>query len=152
MYPYNKSKIQAQSHAAAPPPKPDGIFLDLLKEAMTDEASDMLYYENLAWLTTDVCDREIIRHVEADEKKHLKMLTSIYQQLTGEVPDVTAKEQEVGHDLHAEYEKRVLEELEGMEFYRKLYTAHKSTEYRDMFFEMLTDEMAHAIKMLYLRR
>jgi len=147
MYPYNKSSRQYQ---AAEAPKPDAILLDLLKEAMADEATDMKYYDKLSWLVADPGDREVVRHVQADEKKHLKALTDIYQMLTGEVPVVTARESEIGHDLRAELEKRVLAELEGMEFYRKLYLSHKSTEMRDAFFEMLTDEMEHAIKMQYL--
>ena len=143
MYPYIKPCKQYQ---AAEAPKPDEIFLDLLKEAMTDEATDMRYYEKLSWLVPDAGDREIIRHVQADEKKHLKALTDIYQTLTGEVPIVTAREVKMEHDLRTEYEKRVLEELDGMEFYRKLYLSHKNTEFRDLFFEILTDELGHAVK------
>ena len=148
MYPYNKPSRQYQ---AADAPKTDEIFLDLLIEAMTDEATDMQYYEKLSWMVSDAEDREVVRHVQADEKKHLKALTDIYQMLTGEVPTVTAREFEIGNDLHAEFDKRVLAELNGMEFYRNLYLSHKSTELRDIFFEILTDELEHAVKMQYLR-
>ena len=148
MYPYNKSTNQYQATEA---PKTDEIFLDLLKEAMTDEATDMRYYEKLSLMVQNAEDQEIVRHVQADEKKHLKALTDVYQTLTGEVPDVTADEPDTGLDLAAEYEKRVLEELDGMEFYRNLYLSHKSTDLRDTFFELLTDELEHAVKMQYLR-
>ena len=148
MYPYNRPNRQYQ---AMETPQPDGIFLDLLREAMTDEATDMRYYEKLSWLVSKDEDREVVRHVQADEKKHLQMLIDIYRNLTEEVPTVIANEFEIGHDLRAEFEKRVLEELEGMEFYRKLYLSHKSAELRDAFFEMLTDELEHAVKMQYLR-
>ena len=147
MYPYNKPYCQFQ---AAQAPSIDGIFLDLLKEAMTDEATDMQYYGKLSQMVTNDKDREIVRHVQADEKKHLKGLTEMYQMLTGEVPIVTARESEIGHDLRAEYETRVLEELDGMEFYRKLYLSQTNAEFRDTFFETLTDELEHAVKMQLL--
>lgn len=145
MYPYN-----AQYKAAGEASKPDKILTGLLLEAMADEATDMRYYEKLQNLCIDSEGREVIRQVHMDEKKHLKALTDIYQMLTGEVPAVTAKEKPIGNNPRAEYEKSVFNELEGMEFYRKLYCMNKSPEIRDMLFEILTDEQAHAIKMEHL--
>lgn len=148
MYPYSSRNRQCHAMEA---PQTDRIFLDLLKEAMTDEATDIRYYEKLSWLVSNDEDREVVRHVQADEKKHLKSLTDLYQKLTGEVPTAIAKESKIGTDLRVEYEKRVLEELEGMEFYRTLYLSQKDMEIRDLFFEMMTDELEHAAKMQYLR-
>ncbi len=155
MYPYNvppnKKKYNTQEK-----PKPDNeltpdkSFLEMLMVAIADELGDAEYYGELAAIAASAEDAEVIRGIQLDEQKHAKMFAEIYTVLTGETPKVSPKPHKITNNATQEYARNVFSELEAVEFYRKIYFAYVNLEIRDMIFEIITDEQAHAIKSNFL--
>ncbi len=157
MYSYNNTTegMNNKIHKAAEGPEskrpqPDRKILDLLIEALTDEQKDFVYYGKLMNMARSQEDKDIIRDIQMDEQKHFMLLSDIYYKLTGRKPKIEAEVKPIGRDLLAEYEKSIFGELGGNEFYRKLYFAFMNVQFRDIIFELMSDEMAHAVKFNYL--
>jgi rubrerythrin len=129
----------------------DPKILELIKEGMQDEVDDAEYYRKMQSLFQNEEDRETIRRIGLDEKKHKKMLDQMYTELSGKVPPtIVASNAVITRNILAELNKRIAGELEGVEYYRNLYTLLDEPELRDMALEMMMDENIHAIKLTHL--
>lgn len=162
MYPYNlqnygnddisKESIEITDlEQTAHKPETDEKILILIEEAISDEFKDYEYYKRLQTLFDDSKDKESIRRISLDEMKHKKMLEELYSKLSGRKPPLPRPEDiRITRNLLVELAKSIAHEFDGVEFYRKLYFLLKNPEYRDMMFEILTDEHIHAGKLTYL--
>lgn len=134
-----------------PNPTSNQYLLDMIKEAIKDEANDADYYGNLLQEAPSTEDREILRQIRMDELKHYKLFNDIYRKITSEqLNDIQADSKNISNNLVEEFEKGIFDELEAVEFYRKLLFAFLDLEIRDILFEIITDEQAHSQKMNYL--
>lgn len=131
-------------------PTANKYLLDMIKEAIKDEQTDADYYGNLSEKVTEKDDKETLNKIKMDEIKHNKMFNDIYYQLTGERVETTPESVVIGDNLCEEFESSMFNELEAVEFYRKLLFAFLNLEIRDTLFEIITDEQAHAQKLNYL--
>lgn len=131
-------------------PSDNKYILEMIREAIKDEIKDGKYYDELANKVENENDKKALHKIHADEVKHSKMLKEIYHMLTGEYPDISVEAPTVGCDLPQIFSERLYEELDAVEFYRKLMFVFLNLEIRDMLFEILTDEQAHAQIMNYL--
>jgi rubrerythrin len=123
----------------------------LLTEAMRDEKADSDYYSRLANMGISNDDNKLIYSISLDEKNHFKMLSQIYRELFGEpVPDIAFEQKEVLDTPSLNFEKSILSELEGAEFYKPIMFSFLNTKIRDMIYDIITDEQGHAQKMNYL--
>ncbi len=152
MYPYNKNDRENKSEEgfSKRPSPADRKIIEMLIEALKDETMDYNYYGKLANLARTQEDKEIIKGVQMDEQKHFLLISDIYFKMTGEKPKVEAGVKPISRNLLREYEKSILSEINGMEFYRKLYFSFLNVQIRDMIFEILTDEQQHSTKFTYL--
>lgn len=122
-------------------------ILKLIEKAIAGEAEDYVFYTALAEKCPD--NAEMLNDIAADELKHKKMLDSLYEDLTGAPPSKTTLN--VSEDISGScadiFKDRVKEELDGAAMYRTLYFALHDKAYKNMIFEIMTDEIMHAIRL-----
>ena len=94
--------------------------------------------------------KEILRQMSLDEQKHYKYLSQIYKQLTGNEPVVQVGKVEISGNILEEIAKAFFGELEAVEIYRRLMFLFLNLQIRDMIYEIITDEQAHAAKLNYI--
>lgn len=125
--------------------------LILIKQAIMDEKEDELFYDYLISVAPTDEEKEIIKTIRDDEKKHNKMFKEIYKYFTGE--DVKIKE-DVDFEKPDSYidgiKKALFGELGAVERYRNIRAGIPNRYYKDMVFEILTDEQKHADKYNYI--
>mgnify|MGYP000896845705 FL=1 len=125
--------------------------LCLIREALGDEAHDRAFYQYLLKIAPDCAQREIIKSIRDDEIKHFKMVRMIYQEITCEQPEPEQQpEFEEPENYCAAIQKAIFGELEAVELYRKIMFGLCSQRHRDMMFEIITDELKHAVKWNFL--
>ncbi|WP_243429130.1 ferritin-like domain-containing protein [Clostridium pascui] len=125
--------------------------LEIIKESVQGEKNDELFYNYL--ISTAPTDEEkmIITSIRNDEIKHNKMFRSIYKYFTNK--DITASEDET-FQRPASYidgiRVALFGELSAVERYRDIKKCLPLGTFRDMLFEIITDEIKHAIKYNYI--
>lgn len=123
----------------------------LVKDSIDAEKEDELYYDYLASIAPSPEQKHIIASIRDDETKHQKYLKEIYKFFT---------EQDIHPSSNIKIEKTVsyidgikkskLEELNAVKKYREIRAGILNPYYRDVLFEILTDELIHAHKLDYL--
>ncbi|MCY6960192.1 ferritin-like domain-containing protein [Clostridium brassicae] len=125
--------------------------LKLIEEAVSGEREDELFYDYLISVAPTRDEKEIIASIRDDEKKHNKMFRMIYKDLTG--MDIKADEN-VDFEKPSSYidgiKRALFGELKAVEKYRVIRQGLPTRYYRDMLFEIITDELKHASKYNYL--
>ena len=122
----------------------DDAVLRLIQQSIEGERNDELFYDYLIQIAPTQQEKEVIMGIRDDERKHRRMFRALYTQLTGRPP---VESQEAPEPLPSSYiegiEKALLGELKAFEKYRTIYL-HIRPEYRDVIFEIMTDEIKHA--------
>jgi rubrerythrin len=125
--------------------------LALIKQAVEGERTDELFYDYLISLAPTEEEKKIIRSIRNDEIKHNKMFREIYKAFTGQT---ITPPKEVEFEKPKSYiggiRKALFGELSAMEKYRDIRAGLPNRYYRDMVFEILTDELKHADKYNYI--
>ncbi len=125
--------------------------LQIVKQSIGNEREDELFYDYLIGVSPSQEEKDIIASIRNDERKHNKMFRQIYRDFTGlEVPsnqDIDFKRPET---YIKGIKKALFGELSAMERYRDIRAGLPTRYYRDMVFEILTDELKHAQKYNYI--
>ncbi len=125
--------------------------LKLVKQAVQGEREDELFYDYLISVAPTREEEKIISDIRDDEKKHNKMFREIYAYYTGnELPRAGREDFKEPETYLAGIKKALFGELAAMERYRIIRAGLPSGYYRDMVFEILTDELKHADKYNYI--
>ncbi len=125
--------------------------LNLVKQAVQGEKEDEVFYEYLISVAPTDEEKNIISSIRDDERKHFKMFREIYYYFTGvELPMSTVSDFKAPESYIAGIKKALFGELAAMERYRNIRAGLPSEYYRDMVFEILTDELKHADKYNYI--
>ena len=121
------------------------LVLQLIREGISGEAQDEMFYDYLIRLAPTEQERQIITGIRNDERKHRRMFRQLYTALTGQQPPVDGQQErfEPPASYLAGIEQALLGELRAFEKYRTIYL-NISPEYRDVIFEIMTDELKHA--------
>ncbi|ULL13491.1 ferritin-like domain-containing protein [Paenibacillus sp. H1-7] len=118
--------------------------IQMIQESIEGERNDEMFYDALIRLAPTEQQKDVIRSIRDDERKHRQMFRSMYTYLTGQAPVVKEGEAET---LPASYvdgiETALLGELKAFEKYRKIYL-QIAPELRNWMFEIMTDEIKHA--------
>jgi rubrerythrin len=126
--------------------------LPLIKEAVQGEREDELFYQHLISLAPSKEEKGIIASIRDDERKHNRMFRQIYKDLTGkeiQAPEKTPFERPSSY-LDG-IRTALFGELKAVENYRRIRQCLPAGgPYRDMLFEIITDELRHASKYNYL--
>ena len=128
----------------------DRKLLDLLKEAMTDEKKDHRKYRMMIEMTDNEEIIKQIHHAYEDEAKHYDMFQEIYEELTGNDIKILSPEQEHQNRLIDAVKSSINAELEAVELYREIRAMLRGKKYRNMLYEIITDEQEHATRFVYL--
>lgn len=125
--------------------------LKLIKEAIEGEKEDELFYDYLISVAPTEEEKAIIETIRDDEIKHNKMFRKIYRDFTGkEVKSPEFKEIEKPETYLDGIKGALFGELAAVERYRDIRAGLPGKYYRDMVFEILTDELKHADKYNYI--
>lgn len=125
--------------------------LNLIKEAVQDERTDEMTYEYLLGVAPTQEEKDIIMSIRDDERNHRKWFREIYKMSTGQNLENADEEDFTPPASYIEgISKAVMGELGAMEKYRMIREGLPSRYYRDVVFQILTDEMKHATKYNYI--
>ncbi|WP_212744590.1 ferritin-like domain-containing protein [Bacillus sp. E(2018)] len=127
------------------------LSLQLIREAVAGEREDELFYDYLISEAPTNEQKLIIASIRDDEKKHNKLFRMIYRDLTGqEVPPMNGEEFQKPKTYKDGLVKALFGELAAVEKYRVIRQGLPNTYYRDILFNIITDEIKHSAKYNYL--
>jgi rubrerythrin len=125
--------------------------LESIKAAVQGEREDELFYDYLISVAPTKEEREIIASIRDDERGHNKMFRRIYMDFTGmEVPPGGGETFEKPKSYLEGIKKALFGELRAVEKYRAIRKALPIGPYRDILFDIITDEIKHSSKYNYL--
>ena len=151
MYPYNiktpDTKLQKNIIVA----NDVEIISEMIIDAINDETGDYKKYTALASMIDNADDSETVKSMSYDEFKHKRLFEEIYYSLTGlTAPEAKEAAEEVYEDITEALTESLFEELEAVEMYREIMAAMENEAVKNMLFEIITDEQAHADLINYL--
>jgi rubrerythrin len=120
--------------------------LRLIKDAIANEAEGAAHYTELAEKYPE--HKEHFTAMATDEKKHNKMLTALYKELSanelnGQATTDTSEEV-TDTDFETDLKNALEDELSDAKLYRTLYFTMTKPAYKNVLFEIMTDELMHA--------
>ncbi|MGH4122249.1 MAG: ferritin-like domain-containing protein [Clostridium sp.] len=122
-----------------------------VKEAVQGEREDELFYDYLISVAPTREEKDIIVSIRDDERKHNRLFRKIYKDFTGmEVPTGGEETFEKPKSYLDGIKKALFGELRAVEKYRAIRRALPMGSYRDVLFEIITDEIKHSSKYNYL--
>jgi rubrerythrin len=127
--------------------------LEGIKAGVQGEREDELFYDYLISVAPTEDEKNIIASIRDDERGHNKMFRQIYRSITGvTLPPATASDEEFTKpSSYLEGIKKALfGELSAVERYRQIRMGLPTTMYRDILFNIITDEIKHSAKYNYL--
>ena len=120
---------------------------ELLQRAMEGELSAIAGYTHMKTMTNDQSHLAALDHIIGDEQKHLRSFEELSRRRFGsapELPPVTGTPACMFMDC---IRLSVNDELEAFELYRNIYLDNGGEHVRGPFFEAMTDENEHAIRL-----
>lgn len=126
--------------------------IELIRQSVGDEKEDELFYDSLIKQAPTEKEKEIIRSIQDDERKHNQILRQLYYEFTGRVIPVDTsvvnanKEQNYKEQL----EKALFGELNAVVKYRRIMGTMPSGNSYTLLMSIMTDELRHANKYNFL--
>ncbi|WP_098742775.1 ferritin-like domain-containing protein [Paenibacillus sp. EZ-K15] len=140
-YPYHRSVSQETSYKSLEE------ALVLIEQAVSGEREDELFYDYLVSVAPTQEIKDIIISIRDDERKHNRMFRMIYEAFTGKtIQSPTEVQFQKPNSFIEGIEKALMGELRAVEKYRNIRAGMPNRYYRDMIFEIITDELKHASK------
>lgn len=123
-----------------------------IRQAVQGEREDEMFYDYLISKAPSRDEKEIIASIRDDERRHNKIFRMIYEDFTGEkVPAGEDENLEVPESYLDGIKKALFGELRAVEKYRAIRKRlPMNGPYRDVLFDIITDELKHASKYNYL--
>jgi rubrerythrin len=119
--------------------------------AVQGEREDELFYDYLIRLAPTREEKQIIASIRDDERRHNRLFRRIYGDFTGMEISSGDEESFERPDSYLDGIKRALfGELRAVEKYRAIRRGLPRGPYRDVLFDIITDELKHASKYNYL--
>lgn len=124
--------------------------LELIRDAVSSEKEDEMFYQYMLEIAPEQ-DKEIIRSIRDDERKHFGLFRGIYTSITGQMLPPAQEVRFTPPDSYCEGLRRALfGELGAVEKYRRILFAMQDRVNINMMVEIITDEQKHADKWNYL--
>lgn len=126
--------------------------IELIRKSVGDEKEDELFYESLIKQAPTEKEKEIIRSIRDDERKHNQILRKLYYDFTGQVIPVDTLAVNVDNKLSykEQLEKALFGELDAVAKYRKIMGTMPSGNSYTLLMSIMTDELRHANKYNFL--
>lgn len=124
----------------------------LIRQSVGDEKEDELFYDNLLEQAPTEKDKDIIRSIRNDERKHNQILRKLYYDFTGQViqQDISMPNVDTSLSYKENLEKALFGELNAVAKYRKILGTMPSGESYTLLMSIMTDELRHASKYNFL--
>lgn len=126
--------------------------LELIREAVKDEAEDRAFYEYLIENAPDDEAKEVIRGIRDDEINHFFLFGQVYHVLTGQT--LTSPQEEVEFEEPDSYcagiESAIKGEQDAIKRYRQILYALTDRVLINVLTDIITDEIRHGILYNYL--
>lgn len=125
--------------------------LEWIKGAVQGEREDELFYDYLISVAPADEEKKIIASIRDDERGHNKMFRQIYRNITGVDIQTIEDEEFIKPISYLDGIKKALfGELAAVEKYREIRRGLPSNMFRDILFNIITDEINHSAKYNYL--
>ena len=126
--------------------------LESIRNSTLDEAEDEVFYKYIMSIAPNEESKMIIGQIRDDENKHKILLREVYYNLTGiELPSSNMQsDKQFDMNYIDGIKQAFFNELKALEKYRTILSAMEARKNYDKIFEIMTDEMKHAIKYSYL--
>ncbi|MBU3227351.1 ferritin-like domain-containing protein [Clostridium algidicarnis] len=127
------------------------VALEGVKKAVQGEREDELFYDYLISVAPTTEQKDILISIRDDERRHNALFRKIYKDFTGvEVPPGGEETFEKPTSYIEGIKKALFGELRAVEKYRDIRSALPIGPYRDVLFDIITDEIKHSSKYNYL--
>ena len=126
--------------------------IESIKQSVGDEREDELFYDNLINQAPTEKEKEIIRSIRDDERKHNQILRDLYYNFTGQVIPVNTMPANIDNKLSYKenLEKALFGELNAVVRYRRIMGTMPSGNSYILLMSIMTDELRHASKYNFL--
>lgn len=125
--------------------------LEAIKDAVHGEREDEMFYGYLIGISPSTEERGIITSIRDDERRHNKYFRRIYKDFTGmEIPEERQEDFERPESYSHGLRRALFGELDAVKRYRRIRKFMPRRFYRDMLFDIITDEIGHASRYNYL--
>lgn len=126
--------------------------IGLIRQSVGDEREDELFYDNLISQALTEKEKEIIRSIRDDERKHNQILRKLYYDFTGQVIPTDTSAVNVDNKLNykEQLEKALFGELNAVVKYRRIMGTMPSGNSYTLLMSIMTDELRHANKYNFL--
>lgn len=125
--------------------------LEGVAKAVQGEREDELFYDYLITVAPTKEEKDIIASIRDDERRHNMLFRQIYKDFTGmEVPMGKEENFEKPNSYLEGIKKALFGELKAIEKYREIRKGLPMRIYKDILFDIITDEIKHSAKYNYL--
>lgn len=126
--------------------------IELIRQSVGDEKEDELFYDSLIKQAPTEKEKEIIRSIRDDERKHNQILRQLYYEFTGQVipVDTSVVNSNNEQNYKEQLEKALFGELNAVVRYRRIMGTMPSGNSYTLLMSIMTDELRHANKYNFL--
>lgn len=126
--------------------------IESIRLSVGDEKEDELFYSNLIEQASTGKEKEIIRSIRDDEKKHNQILRDLYYSFTGKIipNDMSMPNIDTSLSYKENLEKALFGELNAVVRYRRIMGTMPSGNSYTLLMSIMTDELRHASKYNFL--
>ena len=124
----------------------------LIKKSVGDEKEDEMFYNILIEQAPTEKEKDIIKSIRDDERKHNQILRKLYYEFTGQIlpQDTLSSNSKDNRDYKSNLEKALFGELDAVAKYRKIMGTMPSGNSYTLLMSIMTDELRHASKYNFL--
>ncbi|HHV96532.1 MAG TPA: ferritin-like domain-containing protein [Clostridiaceae bacterium] len=125
--------------------------VNLIKEAVSGESEDRLFYEYLISVAPNEEEKNLIKSIREDEVKHFGYFKDLYKELIGSNLPATSNEEFKKPKSYCDGLKNaLLGEQKAVQKYRKILAVLNEKAQINKLVEIITDEIRHGIIYNYL--
>ena len=126
--------------------------IELIRKSVGDEKEDEMFYDTLINQAPTEKEKEIIRSIRNDERKHNQILRRLYYEFTGGLLPQDNSKNVANNTMNykANLEKALFGELGAVEKYRRIMGAMPNKNSYTLLMSIMTDELRHANKYNFL--
>ena len=126
--------------------------ITLIRQSVGDEKEDEMFYDTLIEQAPTQKEKDIIRSIRDDERKHNKILRELYYEFTGQIlpQDTLSDNSKNNMDYKSNLEKALFGELDAVSKYKKILGTMPSGSSYTLLMSIMTDELRHASKYNFL--
>lgn len=126
--------------------------IGLIRKSVGDEREDEMFYDTLIKQAPTDKEKDIIRSIRDDERKHNRILRKLYYEFTGQMlpADTFTTETTNNMGYKENLEKALFGELDAVAKYRKIMGTMPSGNSYTLLMSIMTDELRHACKYNFL--